>query len=72
MVELSKEGLYGYLFFCYGTLFASIVFFIHRMHIAKIRRARYFKWSDLYIINPDTGEYKWGAIAGLTSYSIIY
>lgn len=34
MVELSKEGLYGYLFFCYGTLFASIIFFIHRMSMA--------------------------------------
>ena len=32
MVELSKEGLYGYLFFCYGTLFASVCFFIKRMH----------------------------------------
>lgn len=72
MVELSKEGLYGYLFFCYGTLFASIVFFIHRMHLAKTRRGRFFKRSDLYILNPETGELKWGAIGGLASYSIIY
>lgn len=32
LVELSKEGIYGYLFFCYGTLFASIVFFVHKMN----------------------------------------
>lgn len=31
LVELSKEGLYGYLYFCYGTLVASILFFTHRM-----------------------------------------
>ena len=72
MVELSKEGLYGYLFFCYGTLFASIMFFIHRMHVNSRRRRRCFKWSDLYIIDPETGNYKWGALLGLLCYSAIY
>jgi len=72
MVELSKEGLYGYLFFCYGTLFASIVFFLHRMHLISRRRRKWFKWSDLYIIDADSGRYKWGAIFGLFCYSVIY
>ncbi len=51
LVELSKEGIYGYLFFCYGTLFASVVFFIHKMCYQKSIRGKYFKWSDLYFID---------------------
>ena len=72
MVELSKEGLYGYLFFCYGTLFAAIVFFMQRMHLQQNVRGRYFKWSDLYIINKQTGRFRWSTIGGLTAYSLIY
>lgn len=72
MVELSKEGLYGYLFFCYGTLFASILFFVHKMKLAYNRRRKYFKWSDLYIINYETGKFRWKTIGGLAAYSMIY
>ena len=72
MVELSKEGLYGYLFFCYGTLFASCAFFLHRMNMAYSKRGRYFKWSDLYILNSNTGRIKWGTVVGLLLYSLMY
>ena len=72
LVELSKDGLYGYMFFCYGTLFATAVFFINRINISYSKRKRYFKWSDLYIINKDTGKYRWFTIFGLASYSVIY
>ena len=72
MVELSKEGLYGYLFFCYGTLFASVFFFLHRIFNTYNQRGKFFKWSDLYIIDSDTGTYKWRTILGLVTYSTIY
>jgi len=42
------------------------------MHLARNRRGKFFKWSDLYIINRENGKLKWGTIGGLTSYSIIY
>jgi multidrug transporter EmrE-like cation transporter len=72
LVELSKEGIYGYLFFCYGTLFASLTFFMHKKYFHKKDRDRAFKRSDLYFIDSDTGDYKWNVIWGLTIYSIIY